>query len=330
MPVEIISILTQNSYFCSISVLNKKILQNFDSLFLIKKMVSYIQKFSGTAAALITPFTPDLAVDYQSLENLLAHTMPHLDYLVVNGTTSESPTLSEEEKNKVLDFIVEKNTYQRPIVWGLGGYHTEHIISLLKQIDSNKISAVLSVSPPYNRPNQQGLIAHYTALADASPVPIILYNVPARTGNNIAAETTLKLAEHPNIVGIKEASGDIVQSICIATHKPDDFLLISGDDLLTLPLMSVGAVGVISVLANAFPKEFTQSVQAAHARDYVAAQKILYKLFELNRLIFAEGNPTGIKAVLQIQGLIKNYLRLPLVKASDSLYENLKQVIANL
>ena len=288
-------------------------------------MKKEIKKFEGIGAALVTPFNTDFSLDYKALAKLLDHTAPHLNYWVVNGTTSESPTLTEDEKKHILDFIFTRNSKNIPIVLGLGGYNTQQIISSLKKIDPTKISAILSVSPPYNRPTQKGLVAHYTALANNSPVPIILYNVPSRTGNNIEWRTTLQLAEHPNIIGIKEASGNLIQSMAIARKKTKDFLLISGDDLLTIPLMAIGAEGVISVFANAFPKSFSQVIQEINKNNYTQAQKIMYSFFEINQYIFSEGNPSGIKAVLEMLGIVQNVLRLPLDRISEVLYKKIKQ-----
>ncbi|MEN7549215.1 4-hydroxy-tetrahydrodipicolinate synthase [Rapidithrix thailandica] len=280
----------------------------------------------GTGVALATPFTDDGEVDYQGLERLLNHTAPQVDYLVVNGTTGESPTLSKAEKVAVLDFVVANNKWKKPVVFGLGSNNTAALLKELKEDYVKKADAILSVTPQYNKPSQQGLYTHFKAVADASPVPVILYNVPARTSCNLEAQTTIRLAEHPNIVGIKEAAGDMAQAIAIARETPEDFLLISGDDLLTLPLISIGGKGVISVAANAYPKEFSEIVRAALAgKPCNSPDHWLYELSRFNTLLYKEGNPVGIKALLEILGICQAKVRLPLVEASKELKEALKE-----
>ena len=278
-----------------------------------------INKFEGTAAALVTPFNSEEEIDYLSLKKLLDHTSPYLDFYVVNGTTAESAVLSLKEQIQYLDFVKNYNKNKKPIVFGIGGNSTRGVVENIKQLNSDGIDALLSVSPYYNKPTQEGIYRHFMKIADASPVPVILYNVPTRTASNMTAPTTLRLATHENIIGIKEASGDLVQCIEIAKYKPNDFLLLSGDDLLTIPMISIGACGVISVIANALPKEFSQSVSLALQGDYHQAKEMLFYYYELNKLLFDEGNPAGVKAVLEILNVMNSSVRLPLIKASKSL-----------
>jgi len=296
-------------------------------------MASDIQNlFYGTGVALVTPFRDDKtkSVDFERFKNLLNYTGKYVDYFVVNGTTAESPTLTQQERNDLLATAIACNTYQKPIMFGVGRNSTEETIEALQTIDLTGVDAILTVSPYYNKPSQRGLIAHYTAIADVSPKPIVLYNVPGRTGSNMEAETTLKLAEHPNIIGIKEASGNVMQAMKIAKDKPKDFLLISGDDMFTIPMMSFGAVGVISVAANAFPKEISRAVQAAHQNKYAEAMKDMFALFEITNLLFAEGNPVGVKLLLDILGICGKEVRLPLVSGSDKLRERMLADIGEL
>lgn len=284
-------------------------------------------QFRGVGAALVTPFDAAGKVDFQGLENLLKHTGPHLDYFVVNGTTAESPTLSKQEKQEVLAFIKQHNPYQNKIVFGIGGNHTQQVLETIKETDFDGIDAILSVSPAYNKPSQEGIYQHYKAIADACPVPIILYNVPPRTSSNMLAATSLRLAEHPNVIAVKEASGDLVQCQAIVKSKPADFLLLSGDDLLTVPMISIGGSGVISVIANAFPEQFCGYVHAALAGDYASAQQLMKPLLEINQLLFAEGNPAGVKLALEILGVCEAHVRLPLIKGSKELKAKLAAYI---
>lgn len=229
--------------------------------------------FKGTGVALITPFTSDLQIDYNSFEKLLEfNAQGGVDYFVVNGTTGESATTNKNEKRALLKFLIENNPKKLPVVYGTGGYDTLDIVDHVQEMDWSGVDALLSISPYYNRPSQKGIIAHYEAIATACPVPLIMYNVPKRTGSNIAAVTTIELSAHENIIGIKEASGDFGQMIDIIAGKPDDFLLISGDDMCTVPMISIGAVGVISVLANAFPKEMSTMVNSALEGNFTLAQ----------------------------------------------------------
>jgi 4-hydroxy-tetrahydrodipicolinate synthase len=285
----------------------------------------------GTGVALVTPFRADLTPDYHGLRQLLAYTARGgVNYYVVAGTTGESPTVTSREKGEILAFVKEHNDARLPLVYGIGGNNTQEVLDNIRETDFEGVEAILSVSPYYNKPSQRGIYQHYVALADACPVPVLLYNVPARTMSNITAETTLRLAEHPNIVGTKEASGDLVQCMQIARHKPESFGLISGDDLLTVPLVSLGACGVISVLANAFPEPFTAMVNEALAGRYPAANLYLHQLLDVNPFMYAEGNPVGIKHALQELGICGNHVRLPLATASESLARDIARQVGKL
>ncbi len=283
-------------------------------------------KFTGVGVALITPFNEDLSVDYPSLKNILEHVINgNVDYLVVNGTTSEASTISSEEKAEIFAFIKQHNTKNLPIMYGIGANDTNHVLDIISKTDFSSIDAILTVSPYYNRPSQQGIIHHYTKIADASPVPVLLYNVPGRTGSNMTAATTIQLAQHPNIFGIKEASGDLSQAIAIMHEKPEDFMLISGDDMLTIPMIAVGCEGAISVLANAYPKEFTEMIHQGLDGKFKDAQTNLGKFSTINDYLYAESNPVGIKEVMKNLGLCSNSVRLPLLSASEELAETINK-----
>jgi 4-hydroxy-tetrahydrodipicolinate synthase len=282
----------------------------------------------GTGVALVTPFASNLDVDYDGLRQLLDFTIEGgVEYLVVNGTTGESVTTTTEEKAEILAFVKKHVNGRVPLVYGLGGNNTQHVLDTIQKTDLEGIAAVLSVSPYYNKPSQQGIIQHYTQIADACPVPVILYNVPGRTGSNIAPETTVRLALHKNIIGIKEASGNLEQCMHIAKHKPADFMLISGDDMLTLPMVSFGAVGVISVLANAFPEKFSKMIRLGLSNEFKEASDLLFDFVDINPMMYEEGNPVGVKALLERFGVCGGAVRLPLVEASaglkDRLYKHL-------
>lgn len=281
--------------------------------------------FIGTGVALVTPFHKDGSIDFKCLSNIIEHTIDNdVDYLVVLGTTGESATLTRDEKLAIIGFVVETVDDRVPIVLGLGGNNTQEIINCIKSYDFEGISAVLSVSPYYNKPTQKGLYQHYKIIANLSPVPVILYNVPGRTAVNISAETTLRLAyDVQGVIGIKEASGDMEQCMEIIKNKPDDFLVISGDDALTLPLISVGGDGVISVVANAFPKQFSKMVYHARRGNMRRAREIHYSLIDMISYLFAEGNPAGVKSVMETMGLCFNTLRLPLTIVSRGLQNKL-------
>jgi len=282
--------------------------------------------FSGTGVALITPFRRQQeTVDFTKLEALIEHIITSgVDYIVALGTTSEAATMTESERSAVQEFIVETVSGRLPVMLGLGGNNTLSLSDTLARTNFDGISGLLSVTPYYNKPNQRGLIAHYRTVAEASPVPVIMYNVPGRTGVNMTAETTLAIAaECPNIIGIKEASGNLSQVMELLRNRPAGFRVISGDDALTYPMLTLGADGVISVMANALPKEMSDMVRFAMKGDLKKALPLHYRMLPLMNAIFDEGNPTGIKALLEIEGMITNVLRLPLVKASKTLANKL-------
>ena len=279
----------------------------------------------GTGVALITPFDNSGQLDFNSLTNLIEHVITNgVDYLVVLGTTGESVTLNKQEKKQVLEHVIKINNERLPIVLGLGGNNTHEILEQIQDIDFTGIKAILSVSPYYNKPTQEGIYQHYKAIAEKCSLPIILYNVPGRTASNILPETTLRLAnDFKNIIAIKEASGNIEQAMKIINHKPKDFLVISGDDALTLPMIACGASGVISVVANAYPKEFSNLVNCSLQGDFDCARVTHYHLLEIIDNLFIEGNPAGIKAALKILEITNDTLRLPLVKVSVSTFNKL-------
>lgn len=282
----------------------------------------------GTGVAIVTPFK-DQQVDYQSLEKLIDYLIANkVEYIVSLGTTGETPTLSKEEKKAVSSFTLKQVNKRVPVVIGIGGNNTSEIIRSVTEDDLSGFAAILSASPYYSKPSQQGIFEHYKAIADHSPLPVILYNVPGRTSSNISAETTLRLAnEVEKIAGIKEASGNMVQCMHILEKRPADFLFVSGDDHITLPLIACGADGVISVVANCFPKEFSDLVRASLAHDFSKAQKLQNKLLRAMDLLFVENNPAGVKCFLAEMGLIENELRLPLVPLSKVYHEQVKEFL---
>lgn len=295
-------------------------------------MKSMPKGFKGTGVALVTPFHKDGSINFNCMGDLIDRVIKDgVDYLVVLGTTGESVTLSDDEKTAILGFVVDQAEGKVPIVLGLGGNNTSEIINSIQSYDFDGVDAILSVSPYYNKPTQKGLYQHYKMIADMSPVPVILYNVPGRTGANISAETTLRLAyEVEAIIGIKEASGDLAQSMDIIKNRPEGFLLISGDDALTLPLIGLGADGVISVVANAFPAEFSGLVKSALAGHMKQARESHYQLIDIINNLFVEGNPAGIKAALEIKGYCESNLRLPLTQVSRATYNKLSGLIEDL
>ncbi|WP_299180026.1 4-hydroxy-tetrahydrodipicolinate synthase [uncultured Chryseobacterium sp.] len=290
-----------------------------------------MSNLKGVGVALVTPFNEDLSVDFDSLTKLVEYNIENgISYLVVLGTTAEAATLSADEKKQVIDHIIKVNNKRLPLVLGIGGNNTLEVKRQIEEADLSAFEAVLSVSPYYNKPNQEGLYQHYKALASTGK-NIIIYNVPSRTGQNIDAETTLRLAnEFPNLFLIKEAAPNILQYFDIIRKKPAGFSLVSGDDEFTLPVTLAGGDGVISVIGQAYPKEFSTMVQLAFDGKVKEAYEIHNKMVEITRLIFAEGNPCGIKAVLAEKGIVKNYLRLPLVPASEGLYAKIKAEMANI
>lgn len=285
--------------------------------------------FVGTGVALVTPFTPDFKIDFDALKRVISHASAHADYLVVMGSTGEAATLSPAEQQQVASFVAANNRHKLPLVLGFGGNDTHYLLDKLGKFDFTGYEALLMVTPFYNKPTQAGLQYHFLELADTSPIPIILYNVPGRTGCNMLPETVIKLGQHRNILGVKEASGSLEQAIAIAQGMPDDFLLIAGDDLLTVPMISIGACGAISVIANAANHTFCDMVNAALDGDYVVAREALADWAPLNDLMYKEGNPTGIKTLLNLLGLCDATVRLPLSQGSDALVDALSQALAN-
>ena len=285
----------------------------------------------GTGVALITPFKENFEIDFNALEKLINYDINNgCEYLVTLGTTGETPTLTEEEKNAVIYFTYDVVKERVPVVVGIGGNNTKEVCKNLETYPLHKAVAVLSASPYYSKPSQQGIFLHYKALAEASPKPVILYNVPGRTGSNITATTTLRLAEEvENIWGIKEASGNMIQCMHILKDRPERFLVVSGDDHLTLPLIACGMDGVISVAANCFPKEFSEMVRLALHDDLNKARPLHYQCLDGNDLLFAENNPAGVKAFLAELGIIENVLRLPLVPLSKDLHKKVKQYLSH-
>ncbi|MFN3800596.1 4-hydroxy-tetrahydrodipicolinate synthase [Belliella pelovolcani] len=278
----------------------------------------------GTGVAMITPMNEDYTIDFDGLEKLINHVIEGgADYLVVQGTTGESATMTKDEKRKILSASLKINAGRLPIVYGLGGNNTAAVLEEIKTTDFKGIDAILSVCPYYNKPSQSGIIAHYQAIADACPVPVILYNVPGRTVTNMTAATTLELAKHPNIIAMKEASGNLEQCMAIASSKPSDFLLISGDDMLTLAMRSIGGSGVISVLANAYPATFKSICHG----DFETARKATFSLLDINPLMYEESNPVGLKFLMKELGICGDAVRLPLVKASASLQSKIKEAL---
>ncbi|HEY8399116.1 MAG TPA: 4-hydroxy-tetrahydrodipicolinate synthase [Flavihumibacter sp.] len=285
--------------------------------------MSLRQTLRGTGVAIVTPFTTTGEVDYAALENLINYQLNNgVDYIVSLGTTGETPTLSKEEKKEIVHFTYDKVAGRAPIVVGVGGNNTMELVKDLESMPLDKAVAVLSACPYYNKPSQEGIFQHYKTLAAASPKPIILYNVPGRTGRNMEASTTLRLAhEVPNIAGIKEAANNLVQCMHMLKDRPQDFLIVSGDDDLVLPQLALGMDGVISVIANCLPKQFTEMVNAGLAFDFAKAKSINDELLEAYHLLFAENNPAGVKAFLAELGLISNTLRLPMVPLSEGLQQ---------
>ena len=274
--------------------------------------------FKGTGIALITPFKTDQSIDFEALTKIVNHVIDNgADFLVVLGTTSEAPTLSAEEKKQVISTILKANDGRLPILLGMGGNNTQAVIEAIKVQDFTGIQGILSVVPYYNKPNQRGMKAHFEAIADASPVPVVVYNVPGRVGVNLQAATCVELAKHPNIIAVKEASGNLQQIMEILRDKPADFDVLSGDDGITQPLMALGAQGVISVAANAYTKPFCRMMRAMKEGHTEEALRLHYAILRMNQLIFADGNPAGIKYLMSNMGLCQNVLRLPLVPVNE-------------
>jgi 4-hydroxy-tetrahydrodipicolinate synthase len=284
-----------------------------------------MQAFIGTGVALVTPFKKDFSVDTEALKRIVNHVIDGgVEYLVVLGTTAESATLSQDEKELVITTIIEANNGRLPLVLGVGGNNTMKVVEELKSRDFSKFQAILSVSPYYNKPTQEGIYQHFKRIAEASPIPVIVYNVPGRTASNMSPETVIRLAnDFKNIIGIKEAAGDIVQAMKLIQGKPKDFLVISGDDMITLPMVLAGGSGVISVIGEGYPKEFSQMVRLGLQRKVDEAYELHYKLMDSIDMIFEQGNPGGIKEIFKSLELSENTVRLPLVNVSENLSERL-------
>lgn len=290
------------------------------------------KRLKGMGVALITPFNEDGSVDFDALVRLVEYQVQNgVDFLCVLGTTAETPTLTSEEKLKIKQLVVERVNGRVPILLGVGGNCTQTVVNTLQNDDMTGVDAVLVVVPYYNKPSQEGIYQHYKTIAQSTNLPIVLYNVPGRTGVNMTAETTLRLArDFDNIVAIKEASGNITQMDDIIKNKPDNFDVFSGDDGITFPLITLGAVGVISVIGNAFPREFSRMTRLALAGDYPSALTIHHRFTELFNLLFVDGNPAGVKAMLSLMGMIKNQLRLPLVPTRITTYEEMRKILDEL
>lgn len=280
-----------------------------------------MQSLTGTGVALVTPFKKDFSVDTDALKKIVEYQVEGgVDYLVVMGTTAEAATLTKQEKQLVIDTVIEANNGRLRLVLGVGGNNTHEVADELKTRDLSAFTAILSVSPYYNKPTQEGIYQHFKMIAEASPLPIILYNVPGRTASNMLPATVIRLAnDFKNIIGIKEAAGDIVQAMKIIQHKPEGFLVISGDDMITLPMILAGGAGVISVIAEGFPKEFSQMVRLGLEKKVNEAYKLHYKVADAIDMIFEQGNPAGIKSVFKSLGLCEDVVRLPLVNVNEDL-----------
>jgi 4-hydroxy-tetrahydrodipicolinate synthase len=288
-------------------------------------------KLRGTGVALVTPFTQSGTVDFNGLEKVIDHSIKGgVEYVVSLGTTGESVTLDKQEKLDILNFTIEKVAGRVPVVAGFGGNSTHTVIKEIEAFHFKGVDAILSVSPYYNKPTQEGIYQHYKAVAAAAPRPVILYNVPGRTSSNMLAATTLRLAEVENIIGMKEASGDFNQCMQIAKNKPKDFLLVSGDDNITLGLLAYGLDGVISVVGQAFPKVFTEMVRQGLKGNFEQARTLHYKLNDITDMLFAEGNPAGVKYALELQGICSSDVRLPLVGISDELKKRMQAAVEKL
>ena len=290
-----------------------------------------MQALIGTGVALVTPFKSDFSVDTEALKNIVNFSIENgIEYLVVMGTTAENATLSAEEKELVINTVVEVNNGRLPLVLGVGGNNTLQVVNELKTRDFSAFDAILSVSPYYNKPTQEGIYQHFKAIAEASPIPVVLYNVPGRTSSNMLPSTVLRLAnDFSNIVGIKEAAGDLVQAMKIIQHKPKDFLVISGDDMIALPMVLAGGAGVISVIGQGFPKEFSEMIRLGLNKKVDAAFEIQYKIANSIDMIFEQGNPAGIKEIFKTLKIAENVVRLPLVSVDEALSERIQQFVKN-
>ena len=289
-----------------------------------------MKNLKGTGVALVTPFNLDGSVDYPALERVVENVIDGgVDFLVVFGTTAETPTLNDAEKIEILSVVKKVNAGRLPIMIGMSGNNTAMLVEQIRRFDFSDITALLSASPYYNKPSQEGIYQHFMAVADASPVPVMLYNVPGRTGSNMAPETVVRLArDHENIMGIKEASGNMAQVSKILRDKPEGFELYSGEDNLAVATIALGGMGIISVAANAFPKPFSQMINSSLNGDFINASRLQLELFEIIELLFAEGNPVGVKTALSIENICNQYVRLPLVPGTDALREKMQKIIS--
>ncbi len=288
-----------------------------------------MKRFRGTGVAIVTPFKNDSSIDFAAMGRVVNHVINGgVNYIVLMGTTGESVTLSREEKKALTSYVLETIDGRVPLVLGIGGNNTQNIINYIKQINLKGVDGILSVAPYYNRPGQRGLLQHFKAIATCTGLPVILYNVPGRTCSNISSDTCLQLAhECENIIAIKEASGDMNQIMRIIKGKPENFSLISGDDLMTIPIIAAGGSGVISVLANAFPEQWSKMVNHALKNNFISAREIQFRFLEMIDLLFLEGNPSGVKAMLNIMNLCTNNLRLPLVPVTTPTYTRIQKTI---
>ncbi len=288
-----------------------------------------MKKFKGTGVAIVTPFKNDSSIDFSALGRVINHVIKGgVNYIVALGTTGESVTLTKDEKQAVISYVIETVDGRVPLMAGIGGNNTQEVINSIRQADLTGIDALLSVAPYYNKPTQRGIFQHFKSIATWSPVPVIMYNVPGRTGCNISADTCLELARNcENITGVKEASGDLAQIMKIIKGKPENFGVISGDDMLTLPVIAAGGIGVISVLGNAFPQACSELVNHALKGNFKSAREIQFRYMEMIELLFTEGNPAGIKAILSVLDICQNYLRLPLVPVSRPTMTRIQKAI---
>jgi len=288
-----------------------------------------MKRFKGTGVAIVTPFKNDSSIDFAALGRVINHVITGgVNYIVAMGTTGESVTLTKDEKQAIIAYVIETIDNRVPLVVGIGGNNTQEVINCIRQSDLKCVDAILSVAPYYNKPTQKGLFQHFKAIATCSPVPVILYNVPGRTGSNISSDTCLELAhECENIIGVKEASGDISQIMRIIKGKPENFALISGDDMMTIPIIALGGLGVISVLANAFPTQCNEIVSFSMKGNFKSAREMQFKMLEILDLLFIEGNPSGVKAMLNVMNICQNSLRLPLVPVNRTTYTRIQKAI---
>jgi 4-hydroxy-tetrahydrodipicolinate synthase len=288
-----------------------------------------MKRFRGTGVAIVTPFRADSSIDFTSMGRIINHVIEGgVNYIVLMGTTGESVTLTKDEKKALTAYVIESIDGRVPLVVGIGGNNTQEVINYIKQVNLTGVDGILSVAPYYNKPGQSGLYQHFAAIATCSPLPVILYNVPGRTCSNISSDTCLQLAhDFENVIGIKEASGDMNQIMRILRGKPDNFNLISGDDLMTIPIIAAGGTGVISVLANAFPGPCSEIVNQSLKSNFKAAREVQYRFLEIGDLLFLEGNPAGVKAMLHQMKLCQNTLRLPLVPVTPSTYTRIQKAI---